>query len=161
MPYRWTPPAPDGLLVLTLWPHRPLTPTGFVTFIATTTTLLALPILALLGQPALWFVLAFAAPAVWAIWTALRRTSRDASRGEVLTLTSDRLTIEHTLHPPPRRWETNPYWVQVRLNPTGGPVPDYLTLKGRDREVELGAFLTPDERQALAAELRTALAALR
>ena len=79
----------------------------------------------------------------------------------MLTLTADRLTITHTLSRPPRRWETNPYWVQVRLIPTGGPVPDYLTLKGRDREVELGAFLTPAERKELAEELRAALSSLR
>lgn len=51
--------------------------------------------------------------------------------------------------------------MQVRLTPAGGPVPDYLTLKGRDREVELGAFLTPEERKELAGELRAALADLR
>lgn len=169
MPYRWdmiteapeqSGASPVQVARLILWPHRPLTPTGFVTFIAATTLLLALPVLALLGQPALWFVMAFAAPVVWAVWVALRRTSREAGRGEVLTLTPDRLTVEHTLTDPPRTWETNPYWVQVRLTLTGGPVPDYLTLKGEGREIELGAFLTPDERRALAGELRNRFAAL-
>lgn len=175
MPYRWdmiteapeqsgaSPVQASGTarFRLTLWPHRSLTPSGFVTFIAATVLLLALPVLALLGQPALWFVLAFATPVVWAVWVALRRTSRDAHRGEILTLTPDRLTVEHTLTAPPRTWETNPYWVQVRLTPTGGPVPDYLTLKGGGREIELGAFLTPDERRALAGELREKLALIR
>ena len=170
MPYRWDiateAPEQSGASSvqasrLTLWPHRSLTPSGFVTFIAAPALLLALPILTLLGQPALWFVLAFAASAVWAVWTALRRTSRDATRGEVLTLTPDRLSVEHTLTHPPRRWDTNPYWVQVILYPSGGPVPDYLTLTGGGREVELGAFLTPEERRKLAEELRDHFAQLR
>ena len=43
----------------------------------------------------------------------------------------------------------------------GGPVEAYLTLSGSGREVELGAFLTPDERRALDIDLRSRLAALR
>lgn len=170
MPYRWdmiteapeqSGASPVQATRLTLWPHRSLTPSGFVTFIAATTLLLALPVFALLGQPALWFVMAFATPVVWAVWIALRRTSREAGRGEVLTLTPDLLTVEHTLTAPPRTWETNPYWVQARLHPTGGPVPDYLTLIGEGREIELGAFLTPGERRALAGELREKLLQVR
>jgi uncharacterized membrane protein len=50
-------------------------------------------------------------------------------------------------------WEANPYWLRVTLHETGGPVPHYLTLKGEGREVELGAFLSEDERIALNREL--------
>ncbi|MCB1513056.1 MAG: DUF2244 domain-containing protein [Hyphomicrobiaceae bacterium] len=42
-----------------------------------------------------------------------------------------------------------------------GPVEDYLTLAAQGREVELGAFLTPEERRELDRELRHRLAALR
>ncbi len=40
-------------------------------------------------------------------------------------------------------------------------MPHYLTLKGEGREVELGAFLTEDERLRLADDLRERLARLR
>jgi uncharacterized membrane protein len=40
-------------------------------------------------------------------------------------------------------------------------VPNYLTLKGEAREVELGAFLSEEERVTLSEELQQKLAALR
>ena len=43
----------------------------------------------------------------------------------------------------------------------GGPVPHYVTLKGAGREVEIGAFLTEEERRALEPALREALERLR
>ena len=161
MPYRWSPPAPDGPRVLTLWPHRSLTPRGFVTFFGATALLLALPLLATLGQAALWFILAPASLVVWGTWVAIRRNTRDGAKGEVLTLSRDRLTLVHGLKSPPLTWQTNPYWVRVHIHPTGGPVPDYLTLSGEGREVELGAFLTAEDRRTLADELRSHLATLR
>jgi uncharacterized membrane protein len=160
MPYRWSDLAPDGERKLTLWPHRSLTRRGFAAFIGATALLFALPLLATLGNAALWFILAPAALVVWAIWAAIVRNSREGARGEVLTLTRDRLTLVHALTTPPLTWGTNPYWVRVRIHPEGGPVPDYLTLAGDGRDVELGAFLSPGERKVLAAELRAALAEL-
>jgi uncharacterized membrane protein len=47
------------------------------------------------------------------------------------------------------------------MHPDGGPVEHYLTLKGGGREVEIGAFLSPEERLALRAELTEAFARLR
>jgi uncharacterized membrane protein len=51
--------------------------------------------------------------------------------------------------------------VRVTLRDKGGPVEKYLTLRGSDREVELGAFLSPEERETLHAELTRVLAGLR
>jgi uncharacterized membrane protein len=39
-----------------------------------------------------------------------------------------------------------------------GPVENYLTLRGAGREVEIGRFLTPEERVSLHEELELALA---
>ena len=67
-----------------------------------------------------------------------------------------------TRHGPGKRlqsWEANPYWVRVTRHVRGGPVPHYLTLSGGPREVEIGAFLTPEERLQLEGELRAHLRA--
>jgi uncharacterized membrane protein len=161
MPYQWLPPSgPETRLRLT--PHRALTPAGFVGFFAATAALLALPMAALLGTPALWGVLGFAVLAVGGVWVALRRSDADRTITEDLTLTADRITLVRT-GPRGRRqaWEANPYWVRVVLHPKAGPVPNYVTLQGGPREVELGAFLSEDERITLCDEVQAALARLR
>ena len=50
-------------------------------------------------------------------------------------------------------WHCNPYWARVALHQKGGPVPNYVTLAGAGREVEIGAFLSEDERKALYSDL--------
>lgn len=161
MPYQWRPPADDGRH-LHLWPYRSLPRRGQAAFLGATIALAAVPLSAAIGSPALWFLLPFFLIALAAVWFALNRSFRDAEIVEDLTLAPDRITL--TRHGPRGQrhaWEANPHWVRPVLHATGGPVPNYLTLQGGPREVELGAFLSEDERIALRDELRAALAALR
>src|SRR5690606_26364859 len=93
---------------------------------------------------------------------ALRRSWADREITEELAI--DRSRARLVRKGPGRRlqsWEANTFWVTVHLHPTGGPVPDYLTLRGDGREVELGAFLTGEERRRLWSELRSVLAQMR
>ncbi|QYK43619.1 MAG: DUF2244 domain-containing protein [Paracoccaceae bacterium] len=164
MPYEWLPP-PDASQTgarLHLWPYRSLPRRGQALFIGATALLIAVPLLSVLGSPVLWGLLPFLALAVGALWFALDRSYRDAEIIEDLALLPDRITL--TRHGPRGRrqdWQANPHWVRAVLHPSGGPVPNYLTLQGGPREVELGAFLSEDERLALTEELRNALARLR
>lgn len=161
MPYEWLPPE-GGEDRLHLWPHRSLTQRGFVWFIGATASLIAVPLIGILGSPVLWALLPFLVGTIWAIWFALRKNSRDREIVEDLRLSPDRITLVR--HGPRGRrqdWEANPYWVRATLHETGGPVPNYLTLKGDGREVELGAFLSEEERIALRGELQSRLRALR
>lgn len=161
MPYEWLPSAPDGDR-LHLWPYRSLPRRGFVWFVGGTAALIAVPLLAVIGSPVLWALLPFLVTAIAAIWWALERSYRDGAILEELVLTEARITLTRSgpgrQH---RQWEANPYWVRVTRHGQGGPVPDYLTLEGGPRVVEIGAFLTPEERQSLEAELRARLAARR
>lgn len=156
--------APQGppLAELHLWPYRSLPRRGFAIFIATTAGLLLLPLLAVLGSPVLWGLLPFVVIAVGGVWFALQRSYRDGEVLEVLRLFPARIELCRQDRNGNRQdWQANPYWVSLHLHPTGGPVPDYLTLKGDGREVELGAFLAQDERVALHGELRDLLARMR
>ena len=176
MPYEWLEDiqgAPDQsgaplhgsqrpLAHLRLWPFRSLSRRGFVWFIGATAALLAMPLIPLVGSPVLWGILPFLLLAIWGIWAALSRSYRDGEITEDLILWPDRITLTRQ-GPGLRRqsWEANPHWVTVMLHEKGGPVPQYLTLRGAGREVELGAFLSEDERLALRAEVRQRLADLR
>lgn len=158
MPYEWT-TAKDGANTLTLWPYRSLPRRGFVTFIGGTALLLSIPLLTVLGSPVLWGLLPFFVLTIAGMYWALQRSYRDAEIVEQLTLWPNRACLTRT---GPRtehhEWEANPHWIKVVLHQTGGPVPHYITLKGGPREVELGAFLSEEERIALAGELRQVLA---
>jgi uncharacterized membrane protein len=127
-------------------------------FIGATAALVALPLLTLLGQPVLWGLLPFFLLMIAGVWYALHVSYR---RGEVLEeLTVDEAHAYLTRHNPKgdvQEWDANRYWVTVHLHPKGGPVENYLTLRGGDREVEIGAFLDAEERLALYDELSRAL----
>ncbi|WP_420859563.1 DUF2244 domain-containing protein [Marivivens marinus] len=164
MPYEWTSARvdSDAGAELHLWPYRSLPKRGFVIFIGLTAGFLLLPLLAVVGSLVLWGLLPFLILAVAGVWWGLGRSYRDGELVEALTLTRDRIELVRQNPRGPRQsWEANPYWVQVRIHPHDGPVPDYLTLKGGDREVEIGSFLTPEERRALYGELHDALRQVR
>jgi uncharacterized membrane protein len=164
MPYEWIRQEPTELqpAELQAWPHRSLTRGGFVIFISVTVLLLAFPLMAAFGTAVFWGLLPFMVAAVGGVWFAMSRSYRQADTTEILRLWPDKITLARRRpNGSEQRWQANPYWVKVALYPTGGPVPHYLTLKGDDREVELGAFLSEAERKVLAVELREKLARLR
>lgn len=161
MPYEWTPSkAPPSRL--SLWPHRSLLRRDFVLFMTATAALVSLPLFTVLGTPVLWALLLPFIAMFSLLWWALRRSDKDGELLEELTLTdTEAHLIRHNPRGPAQEWQANPYWVSVHLHPKGGPVENYLTLRGSDREVEIGAFLSPEERTTLFEELQTALAQTR
>ncbi|MCW1952088.1 MAG: DUF2244 domain-containing protein [Octadecabacter sp.] len=152
MPYEWiTPTGPDAPKdELHLWPYRSLLRRDFVVFISATVLLIVVPLFAVIGSAVLWGLLPFFIIAVWGMWYALQRSYKDGEILEELRIWPDRMTLTHT-HP--RRgvqtWDANPYWVHVKIDRHNERIVNYLTLKGADREVELGRFLSEDERAAL------------
>ena len=160
MPYEWSPPHPHETpdWTLSLWPYRSLLRKDFVIFIGATIALLALPLLAVLGSPVLWGLLPFFAIALWGMWFALNVSYKRGEVLEELSVTGETAVL--TRHNPDKTtqtWEANRYWVSVHLHPKDGPVPNYITLRGGPREVEIGRFLDEAERLALHDELTHAL----
>ena len=156
MPYQWT--TTNDTEQLIAWPHKSLSSNGFVTFIAITCAMLLLPLLAVLGSPILWGLLPFLAGTVALTWYFLRRSNKDRDIREVLRLTPTDLTLTRsTPTTSDQTWQANPYWTRLSLYKTGGPVEQYLTLSGAGSEVELGAFLSIQERERLHDELAARL----
>ncbi len=150
------------LALLRLWPHRSLPKGGFALFIGITFALIMLPLITVLGTPVLWGLLPFVLGALALIWAALRRSYRDGEVVEELALWPDHAELTHTeAGRPPQTWNANPHWISVHRHDTGGPVAGYLTLRGAGREVELGRFLSLEERRTLQEELDSLLIRLR
>jgi uncharacterized membrane protein len=172
MPYEWiarpqTAPDQSGAVVvptaeLHLWPYRSLPKRGFVWFIGITVAMISLPLVGLVGSPLLWALLPFPAAAVAGVWWAIDRSYRDGAIREELRLWPDRISLtRHCPDKPVKTWEANPHWVHVGIHPTGGPVEHYVTLRGAGREVEIGAFLSLEERKSLFGDLSDRLRRVR
>lgn len=160
MPYEWSsePAQKTPNWELSLWPYRSLLRKDFVIFMGATVALVMLPMLAVLGSPVLWGILPPFLLMIGGVWYAIHVSYK---RGEVLEELSVSEEIAHLVRHNPngkvQEWAANRYWVSVHLHPKEGPVENYLTLRGGDREVEIGAFLDPAERLVLYDELKTAL----
>jgi uncharacterized membrane protein len=128
-------------------------------FVLSTFTLICIPALPLLGTPVLWGLLPFLLMAVWGMFFALRHNRRTRQIVEELTLDDE---DAHLVRTEPsgatRDWQCNRYWTTITKYDKDGPVPQYITLKGKGREVEIGAFLSEEERVSLYDELQRAWA---
>ena len=152
-------PAPDGAgLRLCLKPNLALSGRGMVAaFVAIGASCLAV---------ALWsatqgnvFAPFFAVLDVIVVGLALRLVWRSGECAEWIELSDDVLTIRREARG--RSVEAarfHPYWVRLRPAPQGRP---RVVLSSHGRSLEVGAFLGEQEREALAATLRSALQHLR
>jgi len=142
---------------VTLWPNRSLSRRGFRGLMLIAGIGLAIPVLPFLGGPVGWALAPFALGALALLWLFLKRNYRDGRLTEELSLWPDLLAVTRrepsgrTLH-----WRANPYWVRIEVRETP-TVEHYLTLTAKGKTIELGAFLSPEERLELAEELRRAL----
>lgn len=163
MPYEWTEAETEGdPQTVVLWPHRSLSKRGFTIFIGITFVMILMPLIPLLGTPVLWGLLPFLLAALAAIYLFLMRSYRDGELLEEVRLTPELIEItRHNPRGPQQQWSANPYWVQLSMHPTRGPVENYITLSGEGREVELGAFLSPEERRELFGHLDDKLRAVK
>ena len=170
MPYHWStlPSSADFVakevgeagLCLYLSAHNSLTPSGFVKFISITSVMMLIPIFAFLGHMFLWIIAGTLGLTLLAVWTALTASWRRGKVSEVLEIWTDQVRLKRT-NPDGsiQEWDANPYWTEISIIKKDGPVPNYLTLRGNGRTVELGSFLSEDERPIVANELRNAFSA--
>lgn len=143
-----------------LWPHRSLDRGGFRWVMVVAAAGLALPLIALAPTGVSLPLLPWALGALLLLWGVLKASYFTGRLTEELRLWPDAIAVERRepwgrVH----RWSANPYWVDIDVADTRD-VERYLTLRGGGRRIELGAFLTPDERAELAEELRRRIAGL-
>lgn len=145
------------LFTVSLWPHRSMTRRGFRWFLGLLAAGLSIPLVSVWGTPVALFLTPFLLAALAFAWVMIELNYRAGRLVEELRIWPDAIAVERR-EPRGRvlRWAANPYWVTVGLNDTP-TIEKYLTLTGGGRTIELGAFLTPEERVDLAGGLRDAL----
>lgn len=154
---RWRNRRDQPIYRVRLWPNQSLTRTGLRWVLGITALGLCIPLLPVLGTAVFWGLVPFLAVAFWGLWFAIRRNGRNLSLNETLWIWRDEIRVERR-EPRGRilRWQATPMETRIKLH-KDAQVEDYLTLKGAGREIELGAFLAPEERIALADEIENAL----
>ena len=142
-----------------LTPHRSLSPRGFVVLMSAICAVSfgAGLVFFLVGA---WPVVGFLGLDVLLIYLAFRVNYRHGRMYEQVELAPDRLVVRRVDHwGKERRWDFQPTWLQVLIDEP----PDHdsrLTLRSHGRSLDIGGFLTAEERLDLAKALRRALAKL-
>lgn len=149
------------LYEVSLWPHRSMSRGGFRAVMTGSGAMLSLPMVPLIGTKVALGLLPFLISAWVLLWFMIHRNYRDARLVEHLRIWPDLIAVERrepkgTL----RTWQANPYWVELQMHPNARP-ENYLTLRGAGRLIELGAFLSPEERVELHTQLDAALVTAR
>ncbi|MEM6973029.1 MAG: DUF2244 domain-containing protein [Pseudomonadota bacterium] len=140
-----------------LWPNRSLTAVGRKRVLWIMAGGFCVPLAPIALTPVVWIPLAFALVVLCAVAFALRLNSDEARLIERVTLWPDEMRVER-IEPKGKRlrWSADPYFVRLHVH-SEARLENYLTLTGGTREIELGAFLAPDERVQLAEELEAAI----
>lgn len=151
------PQAEPALFSAHLWPHQSLGKRGQNRAIFLFALLLITPLAVMLLFRGAFILLPFLYLPVPVLAFAFARNRYAHQIHEYLTITQNQLDLiridpDGTKH----EFHAQPYWVRAELR-RDGPVPDYLTLSNQNRIVELGSFLTQDERRALYIEVQNAL----
>ena len=147
---------------LTIWPNRSMPAHGFRKIMIFTAGMLVLPLLPLLGTPVAIGLIPFLIAPLFLLWFFISKNYRDGKMREELHLWPDLISVTR-FDPVGRKvaeWQANPFWVRTELYKEGR-IENYLTLKGAGREIELGAFLSPEERVALRDDVDRAIASVR
>lgn len=140
----------------TLRPNRSLSPFGFrILMLIAGSSMLVLGVLFLVVGA--WPVFGFGGLEFLLLYGAFRLNYRAGRAYERVRLTEDRLEVQRF---DPRgeigNWRFEPTWLQVSIDDP--PRHDSrIMLRSHGRSLEIGAFLSPDERYDFARALRAAI----
>jgi uncharacterized membrane protein len=100
-----------------------------------------------------WMVLPFAGLEIFALGYAFYYVNSHDSDYESISIDGDSLKIERSVGQVVRQYELNPYWVKlVRHEQPNGTLR--LGLVSQGKEIEVGRYLTTEQREKLAVQLQ-------
>lgn len=145
-----------AVLDLVLYPHRSLSPTGFLVLMSAVAGLSFVIGLAFFLSGA-WPILGFFGVDVALVYVAFRLNFRAARAYETLRLTAGEMEVVK-IDPAGRRrrYVLPATWLTVQIDDRP-PLGNRLTLRSHGRGLEIGAFLGADEKKGLAEVLRDGL----
>ena len=118
-----------------------------------------LPIIPFIGSPIGTTLTIFSGLTFYLFLTLLQKNFQQGNTfEEVLILKSKIIVVHKEKNKEKKTWECNPYWTRVHVDFNNPKLKNYLTLTGNGRHIELGAFLSPDERIELRDKIQNALA---
>ncbi|WP_417317000.1 DUF2244 domain-containing protein [Emcibacter sp.] len=145
----------------TLYPHRSLSPRGFV-ILMTLICLVSFAIGLVFYLRGAWPIFGFMGLDVLLIYAAFKLNYRSGRLVETISLVGDELIIRRIDHKGEEQaWSFNPYWVQVALeyrkkDPKAWR-QRHLLISSHGQGLFVGEFLTEEEREEVNQDLAGAL----
>ena len=142
-----------------LVPNRSLNSNGTKVVFAVIAFGFLLPIIPFIGSPVGTTLTIFSGLTFYLFLTLLQKNFQQGSTFEEILISRRKIKVVHQEKNKDRlTWECNPYWTKVHLDTNNPRLKNYLTLAGKGKRIELGAFLSPDERLELRDKIQNALA---
>jgi len=144
--------AAEGQIVLR--PNRSWTWRANLYFVATL-TVVSLSVATFFTWHGMWVILPFTVLELTVLTAALYYCVRRTHTTEVLTLSRLRLVVERGINRPTQRFDFDRYFSRFFVRqPTHPWYGKRIALRCRGHELEVGSFLTDDEKDDLVTQLR-------
>ncbi|MDP1730893.1 MAG: DUF2244 domain-containing protein [Devosia sp.] len=145
------------LFAATLTPHRSLSRRGFRVVVALIAVLAGIPGMVFFSLGA-WPIVGFLGLDVLLIWWALGTSMTSGKRYEEVTLWPDQLELRQvSARGGEQVLRLNPFVVKLVIDRDFNERTTALRLRTRERDIEIGAFLNPDDKASFAKVFGTAL----
>ena len=155
----WTDKRGPTFLRMRLVPNRSLDSYGTKIVFLVIACGFLLPIIPFIGSPIGTTLTIFSGLTFYLFLIMLQRNFQEGNTFEEISISKSKVIVVHQEKNKEQKiWEGNPYWTRVILDINNPKLKNYLTLAGKGRHIELGAFLSPDERIQLRDKIQNALA---
>lgn len=103
-----------------------------------------------------WLILPFTGLELLVLYAAIYWCVRKAHSQEVVRLTMDKVVVEKGMNQVEARHQFDRYFTRIHVEHTKGiSATQRIAITERDRSLEIGAFLSDDEKTTLVSDLRS------
>jgi uncharacterized membrane protein len=150
------------LLWVRLSPNRSLSNEGTVFVFLILGVGLLLPIIPFIGSSIGIALTLFSGSTFYLFLLMLGKNFQSGQMYEEVLISSKKMQVIHKeRNKKPLTWEGNPFWANVTMGEMPKKVENYLAIREKGQTIELGVFLSPDERLSLKNDIQTALSKAR